>query len=213
VKVLFLSLAASKDLATHLGFQYYLNLFPQTHISMPVTQRAASSSTLFGAAPFQTYAPTQGSITLYKDDSCSSPLSDSATPLIEAQCQNIPFPDIRAVSINSLPACDNYGTPILVFSDQADCKNSTDGAVGDGGVVDSMQFICYGSGISAVSTAAASSSEVMISVAPSASGSQSQSGTGIGLPAATTTIFTDSGQEEKHGSGNSCECCCCCTVM
>src|SRR6266702_2142522 len=143
---------------------------------MPLIQRAASSSTLFGAAPYQTYAPSQGSITLYQDARCSSPLSDTATPLIEGQCQNMPISGIHAVTISSLPTCDDYGTPILLVSDQAGCKNSTSGTEADGGVIGkcqaystganigSVKFICYGSGISAMPPTSTSSSTAGISV-------------------------------------------------
>lgn len=140
---------------------------------MPLIQRATFSSTLFGAAPYQTYAPSQGSITLYQDVRCSSPLSDTATPLIEGQCQNVPISGIRAVTISSLPTCGNYGTPILLVSDQADCKNSTAGTGADNGVIGkcqafstgadigSVEFICYGSGISAVPPTSTSSSTIV----------------------------------------------------
>ena len=174
---------------------------------MPLIQRAASSSTLFGAAPYQTYAPSQGSITLYHDVQCSSPLSDTATPLIEGQCQNMPISGIRAVTISSLPTCGNYGTPILLVSDQADCENSTAGTGADSGVVGecqaystgadigSLEFICYGSGISAVSTSA-SSPTTGISAPSTAPGGQGQ---------------TNSGGDDDS-SGGSCGDCCC-TVM
>ena len=177
---------------------------------MPLIQRATFSSTPFGAAPYQTYAPSQGSITLYQDARCSSPLSDAATPLIEGQCQNMPISGIRAVTISSLPTCGNYGTPILVVSDQADCKNSTAGTGADGGVIGkcqtystganigSVEFICYGSGISAVSSTSTSSSTAGISVPSTVSGGQGQ---------------TNSGGDDDDDSSDKCCCVCCCTVM
>ncbi len=129
---------------------------------MPLVRRIAAepSSTLFGGAPYQTDAPTQGTITFYTDMSCLTPLTDTPTPLILGECLNVPLPDGGlSVNINSLPTCDNYGTPILVVSDQPDCKNSTLGAEADGGQLDvckayssgtdigSVQFICFGKGI------------------------------------------------------------------
>lgn len=176
---------------------------------MPLTQRGPSSSAPFGAGPYQTHTPSQGSITLYQDDSCESPLSNTATPLILGQCENMPFSGVQAVSINSVPTCSNYGTPILIVSDQPDCKNSTFGTGPDSGVVGkcqaystganigSVEFICYGSGISAVSpTSTATSSG--------------------GIPAAAAS--SGSGGQNKHHSDDDSNsgddsCCCCCTVM
>lgn len=127
--------------------------------------------------------------------------------LLEGQCQNMPISGIRAVTISSLPTCGNYGTPILVVSDQADCKNSTVGTGADSGVIGkcqtystsanigSVEFICYGSGISAVSPTSTSSSTAGISVPSTASGGQGQ---------------TNSGSDDN--SSDNC-CCICCTVM
>jgi hypothetical protein len=172
---------------------------------MPLTQRAASSSVPYSVNPLQTYPPTQGAISLYRDGSCESPLSDTATPVILGKCTNMPFPGIQGVSIDSVPTCYKYGTPLLIVSDQIDCKNSTLGAGADSGVVGmcqsystganigSVQFVCYGSGISAVSPT---------STSPSTSR----------IPMISTTPGVGQSQSSNGGSDNS-ETCCCCTVM
>lgn len=94
------------------------------------------------------------------------------------------------------------------MSDQADCKNSTVGTGADSGVVGkcqaystganigSVEFICYGSGISAVSSTSTSSSTAGISAPSTVSEGQGQ---------------TNSGGDDDS-SGGSCDDCCC-TVM
>lgn len=187
---------------------------------MPLTQRAASSSVLYSANPLQTHPPSQGAISLYKDGSCESPLSDTATPLILGECRNMPFSGIQAVSIDSVPTCYNYGTPLLIVSDQIDCKNSTLGTGADSGVVGtcqsystgasigSVQFVCYGSGISAVSPMSTSPSTVGIPVTSTTPGvGQSQSGNGGGDSFGGITVV---GTTVVNSPSDTC---CCCTVM
>jgi hypothetical protein len=138
------------------------------------SQTAAPSLTtaLFGGVPTETGTASQGSIYLYQSNNCSSPLSDTATPLILGQCLNMPISGIEAVSINSLPSCSDDGTPLLLVSDQLDCKNSTHGSGADSGEtvkclmfgggeinvdIGSVVFSCFGNGISSVSPSAAAS--------------------------------------------------------
>ena len=134
----------------------------------------------------------------------------------------MPIEGIKAVSINTLPDCPNYGSPLLLVSNLADCKNSTVGASADGGVPDqcqavssgvdigSIEFNCYGSGISSVNGGAAQTSTAaqQSSAAPTlsynpGSGSTTNSGSDDG----------DDDDEDSHSSCCKCECCCCCTVM
>lgn len=172
---------------------------------MPLVERAASS-TLFGSAPSQTYPPSQGSIFLYTDSSCYYPLSRKPTPLILSECQNTPISGIRAVEINSLPTCGDYGTPILLVSNQADCQNSSAGTGADSGVVGnclayssgvdigSMKFICNGSGISAAAASSTSST------------------TATSQPSEKDDDYDNDDDDDDDNDGG-CECCCCCVVM
>lgn len=183
-----------------------------------IAEAAAASSTLFGGSPSQTYAPSQGSVNLYQDSSCSLPLSDSATPLIVGQCLNAPISGIQGASLSSLPVCGDYGTPLLIVSNVPDCKNSTAGSSADSGVVGkceafssgadigSMELVCFGNGISSVSrTAAATSTTYNNPVyTPPSYGSQGGSNTD-----------TSEGDDDDAGGGccGDCSCCCCCVVM
>jgi hypothetical protein len=190
---------------------------------MPVHQReaaASSTSPLFGGAPYETYAPSQGSVYLYQNSDCNSRLSESATPLLAGSCLNMPIEGIKAVSINSLPDCPNYGSPILLVSNLVDCKNSTVGASADGGVPDqcqaissgvdigSIEFNCYGSGISSVNGGAAQTSTVT---------QQQSSAAAQSSAAPTQSVSANSGSDDDDDDSHSgccqCECCCCCTVM
>ena len=182
---------------------------------MPLIQRfpqAASSTTLFGGVASQTNVPSQGSVSFYQDGSCSSPLSDTPTPLILGQCQNVPIPDgIVAVSIASVPTCNDYGTPILVVSNQPDCKNSTAGTDADSGElgkcqaystgadIGSIEFICYGSGIAPA--------------APTTTISDASPVAGPTSAAATADNEPDDDNGSGDGDGSDDTCCCCCTVM
>ena len=174
-----------------------------------LTERQAQSTTLFGSDPSQTYPPSQGSIYLYQDAYCNDPLSNTATPLMLGQCQNMPFNGIQAVSIASTPKCDNNGTPILIVSNQPGCINSTDGSGADSGVVGkcqtystgvdigSVKLVCFGSGASPVTNQLTSTYT-----------SQAESTQGGG----------SNGAQSSSGGGSSddddgCTCCCCCTVM
>jgi len=91
-------------------------------LELPLIQRfpqATSSTVLIGGAPSQTNSPSQGSVFFYQDGACASPLTDTPTPLLLGECQNVPTPSgILAVSIASLPNCTQYGTPIFVVSNQ-----------------------------------------------------------------------------------------------
>jgi hypothetical protein len=137
---------------------------------MTSTQNTATPPTatsLFGGAPQQTYASSQGSILLYKDANCASPLSNTATPLLLGDCLNVPVSGIIGIEINSLPACGDFGTPLLIVSNQPDCKGSTAGASADDGVVmncqkmdqgneiGSMRFECFGHGTASVTASGA----------------------------------------------------------
>jgi hypothetical protein len=190
---------------------------------MPVHQReaaASSTSPLFGGAPYETYAPSQGSVYLYENSDCNSRLSESATPLLAGSCLNMPIEGIKAISINSLPDCPNYGSPILLVSNVVDCKNSTVGASADGGVPDqcqaissgvdigSIEFNCYGSGISSVNGGAAQTSTAIQQQSSAAPTQSNNPGSG------STNSGSDDDDDDNGGSGCcSCECCCCCTVM
>ncbi|KAJ9613949.1 hypothetical protein H2200_002085 [Cladophialophora chaetospira] len=180
---------------------------------MPLIRRAVvgTTSTLFGGAPSQTNAPTQGSVTFYQDGACLEPLSNMPTPLILGECQNAPIPPgILAVSINSLPTCENYGTPILVVSDQPNCNNSTVGTEADSGQLDkcqayssgadigSVEFICYGSGIAPVSPTTTSTSNDPYSSTN---------------PPTTTTTVENEPPPQSYSSSSDDSCCCCCVVM
>jgi hypothetical protein len=149
----------------------------------------------------------------YTDTSCDNPLTNTPTPLVYGDCINVPIGGVKALSIQSLPACSDYGTPILLVSDQDACKNSTQGTGADAGVIGncqaystgvdlkSAQFACFGRGISdaASSTAAESSS--------AAEPTMGSAGTTTG------TDDEDEDHDDGGGSGSSCECCCCCIVM
>jgi len=177
-----------------------------------LTERQAQSTTLFGSDPSQTYAPSQGAIYLYQDAYCKDPLSNTATPLMLGQCQNMPFTGIQAVSIASPPKCDNNGTPILIVTNQPDCMNSTDGSGGDSGVVGkcqsystgvdigSVKLVCFGSGASSVTNHLSSATSTDTSQAAYTQGGGSNEG------------------QSNSGGGSdddddSCICCCCCTIM
>lgn len=126
---------------------------------MSLIARQAATTTLFGSDPSQTYPASQGSINLYTDKQCNSPLSQQSTPLILSQCQNTPFSGIYSVEISSLPTCVDSGTPLLIVSNEPNCRNSTVGSGADNGVINkclayssgeqigSMQFVCYGEGL------------------------------------------------------------------
>ena len=185
----------------------------------------STSSAIFGGAPYQTNSPTQGSITFFHDDSCGNPLADMPSALVLGVCQNVPIPKgILGVSIDTLPTCDNYGTPILVVSDQPDCKNSTVGADADSGRLDqcqayssgtalgSVKFICYGNGIAPVSPMTTSADQ---SYASSTGDSYGDGYTDNPTTTATQTVYKNGGGDGGGGGGggDSCDCCCCCTVM
>lgn len=79
------------------------------------------TSTLFGGAPYQTDAPSQGSLYLYKMEDCTEPFFDSAVPLLLGECLNMPAEgSIAAIEINTLPNCPNYGDAFLVVSNLVD---------------------------------------------------------------------------------------------
>lgn len=181
---------------------------------MTDVQNAASSSfitsTLFGGVPSQTNAPSQGSIRLYKDDVCLDPLTTSATPLLIGDCLPMPDKNISSVAVDSLPVCDNFGSPLLIISDTVDCKkvggpSADSGAVGSCQTLDtayssavnigSVQWVCYGKGISSVVNTAAATSAT---------------------PASQTTIYYGSTGSDTSGDDDDSCCCCscsCCTVM
>jgi hypothetical protein len=130
------------------------------------------TTSLFGGLPTETSTASQGSIYLYQSNNCSSRLSDTATPLLLGECLNMPINGIEAVEINSLPSCSDNGTPLLLVSDQLDCKNSTQGSTADSGEtlkclafgggeievdIGSVVFSCFGNGISSVAPSAAAS--------------------------------------------------------
>lgn len=102
---------------------------------------AAATTTLFGGTPFQSNAASQGSVLFYTDTSCGNPLSNSPTPLVYGDCINVPIGGVKALSIQSLPACSDYGTPILLVSDQDGCKNSTQGTGADSGVTRELSSV------------------------------------------------------------------------
>jgi hypothetical protein len=182
---------------------------------MPLVRRIpdTTSSALFGGAPSQTNAPSQGSITFFQDVRCNSPLSDTATPLILGECLNVPIPGgILAVSIDSVPACPNYGTPLLIVTDQPDCKKSTEGTDPDSGELDkcqayttsadigSVEFICYGNGIAPVE--------------PTTTSSEGYTATDPPTAESTPAEQPPENNSSNGGDGDSCcDCCCCCVVM
>ena len=118
----------------------------------------------------------------------------------------MPFSGIKAIKIDSLPTCDDYGTPLLIVSNQPSCANSTAGTSLDSGVlgecqayssgvdIGSVEFQCYASGISAVptSTSAAESDPTQ---------------------AVSTEVVTEGGSGSSGGSDNDSCCICCCVVM
>src|SRR5947207_3902689 len=138
---------------------------------------------------------------LYTDLSCSSPLSDNATPLLYGDCFAVPLAGVKGVSVSSFPSCPDYGTPLLLVSNLGSCENSTQGTAADSGVagtcqtfssgvdVKSAQFVCYGRGIS--------------SAAPSAAETTSQVAE---APTATTTVASTSDDDDDN------PCCYCCIV-
>lgn len=100
-----------------------------------------------------------------------------------------------------------------------DCKNSTAGTVADGGALDecqgfsssvekgagigSMEFVCYGRGVSSVEGTMTTSTTEGYGAATSSPSYTSGVGTG-----------DDEDDEDEHHSGCChCECCCCCVVM
>lgn len=138
---------------------------------MPQLPRQLPATTLFGGAPTQTSTPSQGYIYLYEDASCNYEFTDNPTPLVVGECLSVPFPGIKAVSLEDLPACDNGGNPILLVSDNSDCSDSsvrkrsvmrldvtgrTDEclAYSSGADVGSVELICYGKGLPVTSTTA-----------------------------------------------------------
>lgn len=191
---------------------------------------ASASATLFGGLPSTTSAPSQGSVTLYTDSSCNVPLSQNPTPLLVGSCFNAPIAGINAVSINTLPLCPDYGTPLLVISNVKDCKNSTAGTGADRGAVDkcqgfsssvektevaSMEFVCYGRGVSSVESGAVQTTSTAYSAATSGP-SYTSSGEGNGTGSATAEYDDDDDDNDNHSGCCSCECCnccCCCVVM
>jgi len=168
-------------------------------IGMSLLEREPST-TLFGNSPSSTYPASQGSILLYQDASCSSPLSNEATPLISGECSNMPINGILGVEIASLPTCGDYGTPILIVSNELNCANASEGTGADSGVIGkcqayssgvdigSAQFICYGSGISAATTLVTTTS-------------------------AADATYTTASSSSEEGDDNGPKCCCCCCVV
>jgi hypothetical protein len=191
-----------------------------------IPEPAPASSTLFGNGPHQTYAPSQGTVQLYKDTGCSLPLSEAGTPLVIGQCLNAPISGIKGASLSTLPTCGNYGTPLLIVSNVPDCKNSTAGTGADGGVVGkceafssgndigSVELVCFGNGISSVRPTSAATTA-------------SQNGyysTTASMAASPTSNANSDGEEEDDGDGDhhkcchccgkcSCDCCCICVIM
>jgi hypothetical protein len=183
----------------------------------------AASATLFGGSPSTTSTPSQGSITLYTDAYCKDPLSESPTNLLVGTCFNSPIAGINAVSINTLPSCLDYGTPLLVVSNLPDCKNSTTGTAADSGVLDqcqgfsssvdkaevgSMEFVCYGRGVSSVENTAAETTTgyAAATSSPSYTTSAAADATGSGSG-------TGDDEDQSHSNCCQCDCCCCCVVM
>ncbi|CZR60752.1 uncharacterized protein PAC_10648 [Phialocephala subalpina] len=164
---------------------------------MPSQNTPSPSSTLFGGSPSTTSIPSQGSITLYKGASCNIPLSENPTPLLVGSCFNVPIANsINSVSINTLPSCPDYGTPLLVVSNVKDCKNSTAGTGADGGALDvyqglsssvennqvaSMEFVCYGRGVSSAKGGAAQTSTLYSAATSSPSYTAQEPGRGRGI--------------------------------
>ena len=102
-----------------------------------------------------------------------------------------------------------------------DCKNSTAGTTADGGALDecqafsssvekgvgigSMEFVCYGRGVSSVEGTMTSTTE---GYGAATSNPSYTSGEG-------TTGDNEDDEDEHHSSSGccQCECCCCCVVM
>jgi hypothetical protein len=172
------------------------------------SQAAAPTLTtaLFGGVPAETNTASQGSIYLYQSSNCSSALSDTATPLLLGECLNMPVNGITAVSIKSLSVCSDDGTPLLLVSDQPDCKSSTEGSSADSGEtmkclifeevdvdMGSVVFSCFGNWISSVAPSSAASTSAPVQT--SDSGGSGDSG--------------DSSGPSISGGCDSCESCCC----
>lgn len=174
---------------------------------------AAPTSTLFGGAPYQTNAPSQGSIMLYTDGNCSIPLTDKPTPWVygDGGCFAVPRKGIKAVSLATLPACDNQASPMLVLSEHKDCQPSTQEPDPDSGVtgkcqafasgvdIESLQFACFGKGIGPAPTMTAAPTTTTAALSMETSASQQNH---------------DDGDDDNHSdSCCQCDCCCCCIVM
>lgn len=101
-----------------------------------------------------------------------------------------------------------------------DCKNSTAGTGADGGALDicqgfsssvekdqvaSMEFVCYGRGVSSVEGTTTSTEAGYGTLASSSTYTSVVSGSGSGN--------SDDDEEEHHSRCCHCECCCCCVVM
>ena len=111
-----------------------------------------------------------------------------------------------------------------------DCKNSTVGSAADSGTLDecqgfsssvdkgvaigSMEFVCYGRGVSGVqSTAIAESTAGGFATAATSSPSYTN-GEGTGDDGDNGDDGDDDEDEHHSSSGCcQCECCCCCVVM
>jgi hypothetical protein len=89
---------------------------------MPPTQ--AAINTLFGGSAAATSIPGEGSIKLYADSHCNTPLSESSIPLLLETCFNAPTEGINALSISSLPSCPDDGIPLLITSNGSSCLSS-----------------------------------------------------------------------------------------
>ncbi|KAK1751463.1 hypothetical protein QBC47DRAFT_417371 [Echria macrotheca] len=84
------------------------------------------TSAIFGGPPTDSPTVSQGSVFHYKDAACSftQRLTENAAPLLlPDECKPVPSSDILSMSINSLPDCPNYGQPLLVLYDGADCQS------------------------------------------------------------------------------------------
>ncbi|PMD25616.1 hypothetical protein NA56DRAFT_380325 [Hyaloscypha hepaticicola] len=92
----------------------FTNVLHPKSPNMPPTQ--AAINTIFSGPAATTSIPSEGSIKLYTDVHCNTPLSESPTPLLLGTCFNTPTAGINAVSISSLPSCPDDGTPLLVIS-------------------------------------------------------------------------------------------------
>ena len=190
---------------------------------MPQLPRQLPSTTLFGGAPTQTNTPSQGYIYLYQDAACNYEFTDNPTPLIVGECLSVPFPGIKAVSLEDLPTCDDGGNPILLVSDSSDCTDSstrkrsiqrldvtgrTDQclAYSTGADIGSVELVCYGKGLPVTSTTAMDPYVVA---------------TTMEYVASTSTDCADSGQQGGGGGGGSggtsyssnSSSCCSCVIM